>query len=694
MKEYKSADIRNFAIVGHGSCGKTMLSESLLACSGKINRLGTIANGNTASDYNEDEKERKISIHSSLLNTQWQGKKFNIIDVPGFADFVGEACGAIRVVDLAAVVVHAGQGVEVGTEQMWEKATKSKIPKLLVVTALDKEFVNFDEVLTATKESFGNRVFPLTLPINVGPGFNQVLDVINKKIITYKTDGSGKFEVKDAEGELKEKADSLYEELIEFVAESDEALLEKFFEEGSLSAEEMQKGLHAALQSQSVIPLFTVSGETNIGVSALMDFIASYGSSSLDHSIAEAVNNKEEKVEVKLSDNEPVAFIFKTVSEAHVGDLSFFKVYSGNIKTGMTLHNSSRDRSERFGQMFVLNGKERDAVEVLHAGDIGAVVKLKDSHTGNTLCDPKKIVALPKIEYPRPNINIAIKPKSKGDEEKLGHGLSTIREEDPTFVYTADSELRQTVMSGQGELHLEVIASRLKKRFNIEIDMLKPKIRFRETINGKSEARYRHKKQSGGAGQFAEVCVRIEPLSKDKEVEFTNSLVGQNVDRVFVPSVEKGVKSASVEGILAGYKVVATKVDFYDGKQHPVDSKDIAFQIAGKKAFREAFLAAKPCLLEPIMNIEVKVPEDFMGDVMGDISSKRGKILGMDSEGKFQVIKAQVPQAELYKYSTTLRSITGGRGIHCEELSHYEEMPADQQQKVVDSSLKEREVEH
>ncbi len=694
MNEYQSADIRNLAVVGHGASGKTMLCEAMLACGGVINRLGTIANGSTASDYHEDEHERQISIHASLLNVEWQGKKFNIIDTPGYADFIGEALAAMSAVDSAMIVIHANQGVEVGTEQVWNYANKFGLSKVLVVNGLDKEHTDFDGVVAKAKARFGNNVFPLQIPINPGPAFNQILDVLRKKVLTYKTDGSGQFDESDPQGEWSDKADELHEALIEYVAESDDSLLEKFFEQGGLSEEEMRDGIHAAIQNEAFYPLFCSAATANVGVARIMEFIGKYGSSPEDRGSIKAIDAKTDKeVEVKLTDAEPIVSVFKTISEAHVGELSFFRTYAGTLKTGGDLTNTVQSGSERFGQIFVMNGKNRTTINQLHAGDIGAVVKLKNTHTGDTLCGGKGGVKIDPVEYPKPNIHSAIRPKAKGDEEKIAVGLSTLHEEDPTFVYRVDPEIKQTIISGQGELHLTVIANRLQNRFNVEIVSMEPKIPYRETIKGKGASKYRHKKQSGGAGQFAEVWMRIEARPRGEGFEFKDSLVGQNVDRVFVPSVEKGVRATLDDGVVAGCRVVDVLVDFYDGKQHPVDSKDIAFQIAGKHAFREAFMEAKPCLLEPIMVIEVKVPEDFMGDVMGDISGRRGKILGMDSDGGFQIIKAQVPQAELYHYSTTIRSLTGGRGIHSEDFSHYEEMPKDIERKVIAASKKEDEEE-
>ena len=684
MKNYAAKDIRNFAVVGHGGSGKTTLSEAMLSRSGKINRIGSIESGTTTSDYHHDEHQRQISIHSSPLHLEWDDIKFNLIDTPGYLDFIGEAISSLAVVDAAVVVVHAVNGIEVGTEQVWNYASNYRLPKIIVVNGLDKEHTQFDKILQQAKSNFGSNVFPLQLPVNAGPGFNQVVDVLRSELITYSTDGSGKYSEEKLPEEWQEKIKELHEELIEYVAESDDTLLEKFFEEGNLSEEEMREGLHRAIQNQVFIPVFCTTATQNIGTARLMDFISKYGSSPVDRATIQAENaNSGETIEVALDGSAPVVHVFKTISEAHVGELSFFRVYSGSVSTGMDLQNTTRGNSERFGQMFLMNGKDRTNVPSLNAGDIGAVVKLKDTHTGNTLTGPSNKVRLSSVKLPNSNIHLGIRSKSKGDEERIATGLSTIHEEDPTFIYRVDSELHQTVISGQGELHLQISIDRLKRKFNVDVETFKPRIPYRETIRGKGSSKYRHKKQSGGAGQFAEVWMRIESKPRGEGIEFTHSLVGQSVDRVFVTSVEKGVNVSCTEGVLAGYRVVDLKVDFYDGKQHPVDSKDIAFQMAGKQAFREAFMEAQPCLLEPILNIEIKVPDSFMGDVMGDMSSRRGKIIGMDAEGESQLIKAQAPQSEMYQYSTTLRSLTGGRGIHSEEFSHYEEVPRDMETKVV-----------
>ena len=685
MNNYTHSNLRHIALVGHASSGKTMLGECMLACSGNINRLGSVIEGTTASDYHKAEQDRQFSIHTSLLHAEWLENRFNIIDTPGYLDFIAESRAALKVADLALIVVHATHGIEIGTSKVWEYAEEFGFAKMVVVNGIDTENAQYQPILEELETTFGKRFFPVNIPTNPGPGFNEALDVIRKSKLTYKSDGSGQYDEAKVSGAEAEEVEQLHTQLIELVAESDDTLLEKFFDVG-ITEEELRGGLHQAFQSQIFIPVFFTSSETNVGVGRLMDFISKYASSPDDHKETIAKNGDDEEVTISLDDNEAVAFVFKTINEPHIGELSFVKVMAGTLKAGEDVVNTNTDEPQRLGQMFILNGKNRDKVEQLNAGEIGALVKLKNTHTGNTLASPKRKVTVPSIDYPNPNIHEALKPKNKGDEDKIAVGLSALHEEDPSFQYHVDSELHQTVISGQGELHLQVAMERIKERFNTEMELSAPKIPFRETIRSNGEAKYRHKKQSGGAGQFAEVWMRVQPASRAHGEEFTQSLLGPDVDRVFVPSVEKGVNSACTDGIIAGYRVVDVKINFYDGKMHPVDSKDVAFQIAGKQAFREAFQSAKPCMLEPITKIEVSVPEEFMGAVMGDLSSRRGKILGMDAEGTFQVVRAEVPQMELYHYSTNLRSLTGGRGLHTEEFSHYEYMPRELEKKVIAQS--------
>jgi elongation factor G len=690
MNDPASSDLRNFAVLGHASAGKTILCEAMLACAGNIGRMGSIAAGTTVSDYHASEHQHQISVHASLLHLEWMGRKFNLLDCPGYADFISEGLGALRVGDFALIVINAAHGPGVGTDAAWDYATQSGLPKMLVVNALDKANVSFDAVLENARAHFGKNVFPLAVPLDAGPGFSRVLDVMRNEVVTYKPGGNGRYTEVPA-GELAEKVQDLHRQLIEYVAESDDTLMEKFFEKGILAEEEFRAGLHLAIQRQVFVPLFAVSAETNVGVARLMDFIAKYGSAPTDRAEVPARDAAGIAGSVPLTQPEPVVYIFKTMNEPGVGELSLFRLFAGTVRPGDELLNTTRNVTERLGQLYVLNGSARTPVQALHAGDLGAVVKLRGTHTGDTLCSPRRAVVLAKVEYPAPNIHGALRLRSKGDEDKLAVGLATLHQEDPTFHYRVDDEIHQTIVSGQGEIQLQVIVERLLRRFNVSVELEEPRIPYRETIRGHGDSRYRHKKQTGGAGQFAEVWLRIEPTPRDTGVVFTQSLVGNNVDRVFVPSVEKGIRTVCREGVLAGYHVTDVKADFYDGKMHPVDSKDIAFQVAGYHAFKEAFHAAVPCLLEPIFTTTVTVPEEYIGAVMGDLSSRRGHILGVDIDGHFQVVRAQVPQKELYHYSTTVRSLTSGRGRHAESFSHYAEMPPELAQRLLAEAKARRE---
>ena len=694
MKEFQTNEIRNIAVLGHASTGKTSLVEALLYTAGATTRLGIIDDGTTVSDYNEDEISRKFSISSSLTHCEWAKFKINILDTPGYLDFIGEAKAITRVSDLSLIVVHAQTGVEVGTELVFNFTKEEDLPVWFVINMLDKEHANFDKTLQGLKESFGKHVVPLQIPVNQGIDFDAIVDILANKVYRYSKDGKGTAVDEEVPADLQDTVNTLREELIEFIAESDDALLEKYFEEGALTEEELLEGLKNAIINRNLFPVFATSAFNNTGGSALLDSILKYAPAP-DYKKVVSGEYKGQSVERKVNDDEPVSmFVFKTISEKHIGELSIFRVMSGTVRSGLDLINVKSGKSERLGQIYIVNGKDKLEVAHLHAGDIGTVVKLKNTHTTDTLADSKSPVKYPKIKFPEPVLQVAIVPKSRGDEDKINSGLQTLSDEDPTITYHYDPELKQTILSGQGELHFTILLERLKQKFNVEVDQLPPRIPYRETIKKQGSSKYRHKKQSGGAGQFAEVWMRIEPAERGTGIEFTNTLTGQNVDRVFVPSVEKGVKAACEEGILAGYNVTDVKAIFYDGKMHTVDSKDIAFQIAGKGAFKEAFMDANPILLEPIFDLTVIVPEEFMGDVMGDISVRHGKIQGMDSEGSFQKINAKVPLAELYRYSTSLRSMTQGKGMHHQSFSHYETMPHEQQQKVVAEYKRKREEEH
>lgn len=689
MASKKAEDILNFAIVGHGTVGKTTLTEAMLFNAGAVNRMGTIEDGNTISDYHADEIERQISINTSLLNLEHDDKKFNILDTPGYSDFNGEVQGALRVSDFAVVVVNGVTNIEVGTEQVWNSAAEYDLPHLIVVNMLDKEHTDFEAVVDEARARFGSKVFPMGLPVNAGPGFNQVVDILRNEMFTHKTDGTGQAEQEALTGEWADRCSKLHGELIELVAESDDTLLEKFFEQDKLTEEELRGGLHGAFKSHGLIPVFPISASTNVGVRRFMDVLARYAPCAADFKEVAGtagLDSDKEVVRAASTDSPAAALVFKTMSEAHLGELSFLRVYAGTLKAGDDLHNTNRQKDERLGTMYGMNGKNRKEVNRAIAGDITAIVKLKNTHTGDTLTAKSAPILLKGLHLPEHKIRAAILPKTKADDEKISTGLSTLHEEDPTFVYEFDPELKQTIIYGQGELHLKTAIERLSNRFKIEVEMIHPRVPYRETIGVRGESKYRHKKQSGGAGQFAEVWMYVEPLPSGSGLQFESELSGMAIDRTFIPSIEKGVLTAAAEGVVAGYNCVDVKAVVYDGKQHPVDSKDIAFQIAGREAFKEAFMAAKPKMLEPIYDIEVLVPEEFMGDVMGDVSARRGKVLGMETDGRLQKVNAQIPLANLDNYATALRSMTGGRGIHTQRFNSYEPMPRDEAQKVIAAS--------
>ncbi|NUN68973.1 MAG: elongation factor G [Bacteroidetes bacterium] len=684
-REYPSLSIRTIALIGHGGSGKTTFSEAALFSSGATNRQGRIEDGNTISDYHPDEIERKISINSSLLTTDVNSIKINILDTPGYTDFTGEVKAALRVCDTAVTFVRAFEGVEVGTEVVWEYVKEYALPSLFVINKIDGENADFDRVFASVKERCSSDATIVTFPVKTGPGASAVVDVVRMKLLRFTPNGNGKYTEEEIPAELKERATQLHEELIEKIAESDEVMMDKFFANGTLSDEEIRKGLHQALVDRKIYPTFAVSSATNVGALNLLEFISSYCPPPAEIQTVKATDiNTGKEIDVKIDDTSPATlFVYKTVSESHVGELSFFKVYSGAITPGMDMVNESNGKPERLGQVFVMNGRERKEVAKLHAGDLGAVVKLKDTHTNNTLSLKTFPVVYHPIVFPEPVITEAIVPKTKGEEDRIGSGLHTLHEEDPTFVYKVDPEIKQTVVSGQGELHLAIITRRLKEKFGVEVDLIEPKVPFKETIKGTvADVEFKHKKQSGGRGQYGHVHIKIEPRKRGEGFEFEDAVVGGVVPGRFIPAVEKGVHDAMEHGVIAGCHVIDVKVTLFDGSYHDVDSDEMSFRIAGSQAFKKGFKEAKPILLEPVYEVEVTVPDDHMGDVMGDLSSRRGKIIGMDTDGSHQIIKASVPLKELYHYSTTLRSMTQGRGMHRQKFSHYDEVPRDVAEKI------------
>ncbi len=692
MKEYTVEQIRNVGLISHGDVGKTSLAEAIAFTAGESNRIGTVDDGSTISDYNHDEIERKISISTSMLHMDWKNHKINVMDTPGYSDFVGEVIGAMRVSDAAIVLLNGVSGIEVGTESVYRIAEKNEIPRMFFVNRLDKEHANFAKVYDMTKERFGNSVAALQFPVNEGnEKFDSIVDIIKMKLLKFEKNKSGKFTEEAIPAEFADRAEELRNELMEAVSENDEELLDIFCDKGELTDEQLKQGLRKSIISGNLFPIMCGVATENIGTRPLLDLVVSTFPSPAD--MPEAVGVKpgaSDEITREIKNDAPLsALVYKTISEPHVGELSFVKVYSGILKTGTEVLNSSKDSAEKIGQIYLMNGKNRKEIGQIGTGDIGAIVKLKNTSTGNTLCDKSNPIILPEIAFPEPVIRVAVEPKAKGDEDKISSGLNSIQDEDPTFKVNVDAELKQVIISGQGELHLNIVVKRLKEKYGVDVNLIEPKIPYRETIRAAGESQYKHKKQSGGRGQYGDVSLKLEP-NKGEGYEFVDAIVGGVIPGKFIPAVEKGVKEAMADGVIAGYPVVDVKVTLFFGSYHSVDSSDMAFKIAGSMCFKKVFKGAKPVLLEPIYDVEIQVPEDFMGDVMGDISSRRGKILGMDSNGPFQVINAKIPLAELYKYSTTLRSLTQGRGAHTRKLSNYEEVPKDVAEKIIEQTEAEK----
>ncbi|MCD6124127.1 elongation factor G [bacterium] len=677
--------IRNIALLSHGGAGKTTLVEAMLYTAGMISKMGSVEQGNTVSDFHQIEIERKSSVNISIMHIMHDDNKINILDTPGYTDFIGELISATRVVEAGIIVVSAQASVEVGTQKAWDYLEEK--PRIVFINKMDRENADFNKVLSDLKDYFGDAIVPFTLPIGAADTFIGVVDLLTKTAYQYEKGGKGKGKKVDVPAEIADDVEKLHTTLVERAAESDEKLMEKYFEEGTLSADEIAKGLLDGIMSGEIVPVYTGSAALNMGIDLLIDAIIKFVPSP---ALAGPVKGAEKvggelTLERKPSPNEPFsALVFKLITEPHVGDLTYFRIYSGRVKPGDDVLNPNVQTTERIGQLFVSNGKNREDVPELLAGDIGVTVKLKNTKTGHTLCDKKEPIVFPPIEFPEPLVAEAVVPKQKGEEDKIAQGLARLHDEDPTFFFNVDPELKQTIVYGQGEVHLELVVRKLRERFKVDVELRKPRIPYRETITAVASDRYRHKKQTGGAGEFAEIELRIEPLERGAGFEYGWEVFGGAISSGFQGSIEKGIKQAMSEGVLAGYPIIDLKAVVVDGKEHPVDSKDIAFQRCAREVFRRAFMKAKPILLEPIMDLEIIVPEEFTGDVMGDISARRGRILGVEPVGKkLQKIIAKVPQAELYKYSSTLRSMTQGRGWFTQKFSHYEPVPKEIADKII-----------
>ncbi|MBU1672147.1 MAG: elongation factor G [Actinobacteria bacterium] len=682
---------KNLGLFGHGGSGKTTLTEAMLYAGGAVTRLGDVEHGNTTTDFDEDEIKRKISINCSLAHLDWKDTAVTVVDTPGYADFVGDAISAVRVVDTGLFVVSGVDGVEVQTEIMWERAVAAGAPRVIFISKLDRERASFERVMKDIRETLQGNIVPLFLPIGEEHDFSAVIDLVSGK--AFEPSGPGKSKEAPVPDELSSALDEGRDKLAEAVAETDDSLLEKYLEEGRLSGEEIASGLASGVREGTLIPVLCGSSTRGIGIPELLDFIA--GVFPVGEDLPDVSGTRPgsgEELSLPRSKDGPLcALVFKTLADPYVGKLTYFRVFSGVFKSDSTILNSSRGKAERVGQLFHVQGKDQSPTPRLVAGELGAVAKLSETFTGDTLCEKDKPIVLCPIEYPAPVMSLAVSPKTKGDEDKLSTALSRVSEEDPMLTVRRDSEVNQTLISGAGETHLDVVVEKMRRKFGVDVMTEMPRVPYKETIRRKVEAEGKHKKQTGGHGQYGHVFLRLEPVGRGDGYEFTEHIVGGAVPRQYIPGAEKGVAAAMDDGYLAGYPMVDMNVTLYDGSFHSVDSSEMSFRMAAVKAMKEGFAKAEPVLLEPIVTVEVTVPDQFMGDVIGDLNSKRGRILGMVPKGRMQVVSATVPLAEMSRYSIDLRSITGGRGVFSMESSHYEEVPDHIAQKIIAEARKEKE---
>jgi elongation factor G len=689
MKVYDASAIRNAALVGHTGAGKTQLTSALLFDAAMVNRLGQVDDGTTVTDFDDEEIARKHTLSASLAYVEWNRLKINLIDTPGMGNFLSDARAALRVADAALVVVDAVAGVMVQTEKSWAVAEELGLPRLVVLNRLDRERASLDRALASLHESCHRAIVPIQLPIGEEKDFRGVVDLVTRKAYLFKTDGSGAVTEAEPPADMAGAISAARDALVEMVAESDEKLMEVFFEKGSLSDEALLAGLRSATLRGAVFPLVCTSATVNIGGPQLLDAIAAYLPSPLDRPFR-AIDGSGSPVTVATTEDPPTAaFVWKTIADPFAGHISMFRVFTGVLKADSTVQNVARDAQERLGHLMLLQGRAQTSVPEVRAGDIGAVAKLKATRTSDTLGD-KGAATFPPIKFPEPVLSYAIEPKSRGDEDKISASMHRLEEEDPSIAYTRDADTKELHLSGQGQLHIEVTVAKLKRRFGVDVNLKPPRIPYRETIKASTEAHGRHKKQTGGHGQFGDCKIRVEPLPRGSDFQFEDDIFGGAIPRQFIPAVEKGVQDARVRGHLAGFPMVDFKVTVFDGSYHDVDSNEMSFRMAGSLAFKDAMTRARPTLLEPIMDVEVYAPSDYAGDLMGDLNSRRGRIAGMDTRGTTTVIKAQVPMSEMLTYEQHLTSATGGRGSYHMEYSHYDEVPAPIQTKIVAAAKAER----
>ncbi len=689
MKAFATENIRNLAVIGHGDAGKTQLVSSMLYVAGSIHRWGKVDEGTTITDYDEDSIERKVSLNNNFAHLEYQDTKMNLIDTPGYAAFVSHARPALRVADCALVVVDAVHGIEVQTEKTWQYANEFMLPRFMVINKIDKEHADFEHALETATESFARSIVPFTLPIGREEGFTGVIDVVHQK--AYEFNEEGKAKAIAIPSESKALLDSTRERLIELVAESDDALMEKYFDKGTLPEEDVIPNLARAIAASKLCPVYAVSATNLIGLQILLDHLVEFAPNPATHESEYGFADNEmtgDRVSRKYSNDEPFsAYVFRTIADPFAGRINVMKVVSGKISSDATVHNTTRDVPERLGALHLISGKTLDKVNEAATGDIIAVVKLKDTMTGDTLSDKAKPIVYPSVQYPEAAIAFAIEPKSRADEDKISSALHKILEEDPSLHFDRDSQTKEFILSGSGQLHIETVVRKLEQRYHVEVALHPPKVPYKETITQTVEVQGRHKKQSGGRGQFGDCKVVFEPLERGSGFEWVDKIFGGSVPQNFRPAIEKGIIEAAAGGAVAGYPLVDFKVTLVDGSYHAVDSDEHSFRAAGRKAFRAAIEKAKPTLLEPIMDVEVFTPQEVAGDIMGDLNSRRGRVGGMEVRGKQQVIRAKVPLSEMLDYQSKLNSVTQARGSYHMQFSHYDPLPGNLAHKVIDEAV-------
>jgi elongation factor G len=693
MKVYDSRAIRNVGLIGHGDSGKTTLASAMLYLAGAVNRLGRVDDGNTVTDYDDDEISRQITINTAVAHCEWGSSKINLIDTPGYPAFILDAKSSLMGADSALLVVDSTAGVEVQSEKAWEFAEEHRLARAVVFNKLDRDRAGFERSLESVHKSFGRTVVPVQIPMGEEASFRGIIDLIGEKAYVCETDGSGNFQETAIPDELQEEAEQRREELIEMVAESDDDLMEKYFEEGTLTQSELVQGLHSFFVDRSIVPAFCVSAGKNMGVKQLMDAMVELFPNPLERTPVPGLTtgSEEEEVELSISPDGPVtAYVFKTLADPFAGRINLVKAITGTVKSDSNLRNRTAESNERLGAVHIPQGKSYEPVPELRPGDLGAVMKLKNTATGDTLSEPSARSIVRKVEFPEAAISFAVEPKSRGDEDKIGNAIARVIEEDPSISFRREAQTKEFLLSGTGQLHVEVTVAKLERKYGVHVILKPPKVPYRETITGTADVHGRHKKQTGGHGQFGDCKIRIEGLPRGSGFEFENKIFGGSIPRNFIPAVEKGIVESAERGFVAGYPVVDFKVTLYDGSYHEVDSSEMAFKIAGSLAFRKAMEQARPVLLEPIMKVEVYVPEENSGDIMGDLNSRRGRIQGMDIKTGMQVVHAEVPMAEMLNYAPTLTSVTGGRGSFHMEKSHYDVVPPHFAEKVIEEAKRDK----